>query len=383
MSSNIKNNLNKQQVNITYIIMELTDSNNDMEYVYNQLLTSFNKMHQKEIKMNHNEMKSYLSSFCEKLDAESKYFKLFLARDYRVFKGIKFTFIPKIKFEVIMSSEQDEHKKVLEQMWGNMYLLYLIGEAEKSEPNKHNMSRVAFALDLMNGKANNDILENKTMPDLFTAFKDINMDEVEKMVSSMGISKDQLDSIKSNVGIDFNDDKIKQMMSEFVKPPTENSHIFMNNILSDIKNKFKLNEDNGKVNAKMFVDQLLNVGNSIGDEYGKKVGSGELAVGDIIGALSSLATNPNSNVITEITDTLKLDKLDMKEVIEELKVRMNGKIPNELMDLLSNFDPSNINNLDIGGLIGTMMGSGENKEIPELTDDQKKELLEYYNSMEL
>lgn len=365
--------------------MDSIVSSNDIEYVYKQLLACTNKMYDKNYELNVPQMISFVKLFCEKIDDEQKYFKYFLERDCRLFKGLKFTFIPKTKFEVIMADENCDNKDLLKQMWGNMYLLYLLGEAEKQEPNTKNMSRVAFELDLMNGKVSPDISskDNNQLPDLFNAFKDLNIDEVEKMIESVGISKDQFESIKSSVGIDFNDDKIKQMMSDFIKPPTENSNVFMSSILSDIKTKFNLNEDlSGKVNAKLFVDQLLNVGNSIGDEYGKKVGSGELAVSDIIGALTNMATNPDSNIINDITKTLKLDKIDMKEVIDELKERMNGKIPNELMDLLSNFDPSNIQNLDIGGLIGSMMG-GQNQEILELTDEQKKELLEYYNKIEI
>lgn len=363
--------------------MELNDSVNDIEYVYNQLLSGFNKMYDKDVKLNFIEMKSYVSTFCQKIDKEPKYFNLFLERSPKLFKGINFTFVPKNKFEVILSSDNEANKKILEQMWGNIFLLYLLGEAELPEPNKNSMARVAFALDSLNGKISVNDKDNNQLPDLFTAFKDINMNEVEKMVGSMGISKEQIDTLKASAGIDLNDDKLKQMMAEFIKPPTENSNKFMNDILSDIKNKFNLHEEtSGKVNAKTFVDQLFNVGNSIGDEYGKKVGSGELAVGDIIGALTSMATNPDTSVIGDIKNTLKLDKIDIKEVIDELKIRMDGKIPNELMDLLKNFDPSNINNLDVGSLISTMMG-GETQQIQDLTDDQKKELLDYYDNLEI
>jgi len=362
--------------------MENTNQPNDIEYVYNQLLECVNKIYDKKYGLSVEQMKSFVNSFCNKINEDQKFMQLLLRKEIKLFKGISFTFIPKTKFEVIMNNTSEDHKELINQLWSNIYLLYLLGEAEQVEPNTKNMSKIAFQLDLMNGKISTSENESE-LPQLFSAFKDLNISDVEKMIGSVGISKEQMENIKSNIGIDLNDDKLKKLMSEYIKPPTENSNKFMSGILSDIKTKFNLNEDvSGKVNAKLFVDELLNVGNSIGDEYGKKIGSGELAVADIIGALTNVATNPDSNVISDITNTLKLDKIDMKEVIEELKERMNGKIPNELMDLLGNFDPSNIQNLDIGGLIGSMM-SGQNQEIQELTDEQKKELLEYYNNMSI
>lgn len=361
-----------------------TDETNDLTRVYGQLLSCFAQMYpDKKINMNETEYNSYVNLFCKLIGNESKYFNPFLNKDPRVFKGLKFSFIKGIKMEVILSSNKDTNEKLVNEMWNTMHMLYLLGEANKSNPNTQNMQRIALKMDISKGALIETTNDENKMPELFNAFKDINMNEIENMVSNLGISKDQFESIKSGVGLDLNDAKIKNLLSEIGKPPTEGSHRFMNDILNDVKTKFKLDENDGKVNAKLFVDQLLNVGNSIGDEYGKKIGTGELAVGDIVSAITSLASNPNgSSVISDITNTLKLDKLDMKEVIEEIKLRMDGKIPAELMALLSNFDPQNIQNLNIGEIIGTMM-SGEGENIVELTTEQKNELMEYYSSLEI
>jgi hypothetical protein len=379
--------------------MELVQTQNDMVYIHNQLLAEFNKMYSKDVSMTKTEIKSFVNKFCELVNSNSKYFNSLIRREAKVFKAMKCTLIPKIKMEVVLNDiETDDKKRMVNDLWNNIFMLYLLGEAERTEPNKLQMAKIAMALDIANGKLNmTDQNESSGLPSLLSSLetsgnedlnklignlKDLNINELENMVGSLGISNDQINSIKNSVmsGINLDDDTVKKLMSDLTKPPTENSSKFVKNILSDIKTKFNLSEHNGEVDSKEFVDKLFDVGNVIGDSYSKKLGSGELEVSDIIGALTSMATNPDMNTINEFTDTLKLNKINMKEVVTELKNRMNGKIPPELMSIIENIDPSNINNLNIGDLIGGMM-SGQEKTIEVLTEEQKKELEDFYSNI--
>jgi hypothetical protein len=354
----------------------INNEENDISYVYSQLINDFNKMYpDKSINLNNNEMNTYVIQFCKVLRSEDKYINLLLKKDARLFKISKFSFFPKMRLEVILSTDTDNSsKECIESMWKNIFLLYLLGEANQIEPNRINMSKVAFSLDI---NSKNDSSSPQT-PHLFDAFKNINLEEVEKMAGGFGINSEQLNSLKGCI----DNDKIKDLMAEFGKPPTENSNKFVKDILGDIKTKFSLNEEDGKIDSKQFVEQLLNVGNTLGDSYGKKITSGELSINDIIGAISSLATNPDDAGISDLTQTLKLDKLDIKEILNELKGQLNGKLPPELLSTLNNFDMSNLENLNIGSLLNTMM-TDKPQDIVELTDEQKKELLEYYKDISI
>jgi hypothetical protein len=176
---------------------------------------------------------------------------------------------------------------MVNDLWNNIFMLYLIGEAERTEPNKLQMARIAMALDVANGKLNTtDSNEPNGLPSFLSSLetsgnedlnklignlKDLNVNELENMAGSLGISNDQINSIKNSVmsGINLDDDTVKKLMSDFSKPPTENSSKFVKNILSDIKTKFNLSEQNGEVDPKEFVDKLFDVGNVIGGNVGK------------------------------------------------------------------------------------------------------------------
>jgi hypothetical protein len=378
--------------------MEIEQTQNDMVYVHNQLLSEFNKMYSKNVHVTNDEVKSLVFKFCSQINSDNKYFNSLIKREAKVFKAMNCTLIPKIKMEVVLNDkETDDKKKMVNELWNNIFMLYLLGEAENKDPHKLHMTKIAMALDVANGKLNLDSLESNSIPSFLSSLeasgnedlnklignlKDLNVNELETMAESIGISNDQINSIKNSVmsGINLDDDTVKKLMADFVKPPTENSSKFVKNILSDIKTKFKLSEENGEVDSKEFVDKLFDVGNVIGDSYSKKLGNGELDVSDIISALTSMATNPDMSTINEFTDTLKLNKVNMKEVVSELKNRMNGKIPPELMAIVDSIDPSNINNLNIGDLIGGMM-SGQEKTIDVLTEQQKKELEDFYGNI--
>lgn len=378
--------------------MEIEQTQNDMVYVHNQLLSEFNKMYSKNVHVTNDEVKSLVFKFCSQINSDNKYFNSLIKREAKVFKAMNCTLIPKIKMEVVLNDkETDDKKKMVNELWNNIFMLYLLGEAENKDPHKLHMTKIAMALDVANGKLNLDSKESNSIPSFLSSLeasgnedlnklignlKDLNVNELETMAESIGISNDQINSIKNSVmsGINLDDDTVKKLMADFVKPPTENSSKFVKNILSDIKTKFKLSEENGEVDSKEFVDKLFDVGNVIGDSYSKKLGNGELDVSDIISALTSMATNPDMSTINEFTDTLKLNKVNMKEVVSELKNRMNGKIPPELMAIVDSIDPSNINNLNIGDLIGGMM-SGQEKTIDVLTEQQKKELEDFYGNI--
>jgi len=384
----------------------MTDTLSDLELTYSKLINSFYELYpdkKDKVKMNETEMKLYLKQFCDKLREKQQYFTLLVKRDGKMFKGLGITLLPKLKMEVILHlTENDDlvrenKQKIVDDMWNTIWLLYLLGESEYSEPDRLKMGRIAMGLDLVNKKSIDEEVSETKKPLMFDAFKDINMSEVNGLLNSFNNGnmnkediKGMLDKVVSNPEMTNN---LKNMISSLgVNPddllnPTENSNKFVKDILGDIKSKFKLDTTtDGKVDSKKFVEQLMNVGNTIGDSYSKKLGSGELSLNDIVGAVSSMATNPDENTMNELTKSLQLDKLDLNEVLNELKGQLGGKIPSELLNSLGGMNGDSLKNMNMGSLISTMMGSmGGSKDVPvqELTEDQKKELEKYYEDLKL
>jgi len=411
-------------------------SQSDINSTYQKLIHSFYELYpdkKDKIKINEVEMQSFITTFCDRLREKPQYFSLLLKRDGKMFKGLNITLLPKLKMEVVLNiteGSDDNKKRIINSMWDTIYLLYLLGESDNKDPDRIKMSKIAFALDnsLPEGGTSkqfkmNDEINETNKPALFNATGDIKMDDVQKILGSVNFedSKEMFKNLKMNPqdiqqmlgslqNENFNKEDVKgifdKVMSnpnmadnmknimksigingspEDVLKPTENSNKFVKNILDDIKNKFKLNTSDGseKIDSKQFVEQLMSVGNTIGDSYSKKLGSGELSINDIIGAVASMATNPDEETISDLTNSLQLDKLNLPEVLDELKGQLSGKIPPELMNTFGSLNGESLKNMNIGSLIGSMMSGQKNETITELTPEQKKELEKYYEDLKL
>jgi acyl carrier protein len=182
-------------------------------------------------------------------------------------------------------------------------------------------------------------------------------------MSNIGL--DNVKDVMSNIGLDT--DKMK---------PTENSNKLVSDLMSDLKTSLKVETTNGKVDSKQFVDNLMNVGNTLGNTYSKKLSSGELSFNDIIGAVTSITTG-DTNPLNDFAG-LELDKLDMNEVLGELKNKMSDKIPSEFLDTFNN-----LQNVDVSSLINLMGSGSDSTAVKELTLEQKKELEKYYEDLKL
>lgn len=361
----------------------------DIATTYKQMLSSFYKLYpDKEGKyddLTEQDIIVLIDKFGDSLRKHNEYFNLFAKKQGKLFKGLSVTLIPKLKMEVVLNLgdlPSEEKQLLVNEMWNSIYLLYLLYESKQAEPNKVNMAKIALLLDkdTKQDNVNNDESANKN--NLNFLGKDINLDNLEEMMNKIGINKEQMNDLKNNI----DQDKIKELLGQFNAKPTEKSDKFVKDVLSDIKSKFKLNvsSENGKIDSKQFVEQLMNVGNTLGDSYGEKIKSGELSISDIIGAVSSVASGSNVDSMDDIVKSLDLDKLDLNEILNELKSRFNDKIPPELLATLGGLSNGDLKNLDIGSLVGKMMSNGNQEDkVVDLTEEQKKELAKYYEDLTL
>jgi len=354
----------------------------DIYNIYNELITEFNKLYpEMKVKVNNNEIDSYVNNFIKKLRDETGLFKYLVEKDNRLFKGLKCTLIPKKKMEVVLYADDKtiKQKEIIDNMWKNIWLIYLLGESKMENPDKIKMSKITNLME--NGKKEDDL------PKMFDALKDMDIDKMKELFESKNINTDKInDILKDGFDMDkmkdlMNDNDIKNLIGSINIEPTENSNKFIDNILDDIKDKFKLNEIDGKIDSKEFVDKLLDVGNVLGDSYGNKLKSGELSINDIIGGVSSLMSDKKNDKLSEISKSIDLDKIDVGGVFNEFKGKLDGKVPKEMMDVISGLNGDNLKNLNLGSLVDTMIGG--DKKVQELTDEQKKELEKYYENLEI
>jgi len=374
----------------------------DLQLTYQKLINSFYELYPEKkdkINMSEDEMKVFLTSFAKINKEKPQYFNMLVKRDPKFFKGTSFTLLPKLKMEVVLSnSDSDANKKIIEEMWDTIWLLYLLSESQTESPDTIKMSKIASALE----KNNNSTVQADVVP----SPSNVNIEDVLKNLNIEGGMKDILGSLKDGEGgiknildnVMSNPELVgnmKNMMSsmgidgEKCMNPNEKSNKFVSDILGDLKSKFKLKTEDGKIDSKQFVEQLMSVGSSIGDSYSKKLKSNELSINDILGAVTSMATNPQDDMLNELTSSLQLDKLDLNEVLNELKNKMGGKIPPELLNSLGGDLGGlgglggGLNNIDIGSLIGTMMSGSTKEQVKDLTSEQQKELEKYYEDLEL
>lgn len=392
--------------------MNQPNNNSDFEITYQKLINSFYELYpdkKNTVKISGDEIKNFLKTFASKNREKSQYFSLLVKRDPKYFKGIGFTLIPKIKMEVVLSTTSKND--VLNEMWDTIWLLYLLSESEHESPDTVKMSKIATLLEASNStllcsepvnqlstsSTHNPDIENN-VNELLNSFKnsDLNGDVMNDMLKSFkdgNFNKDSLkgvlDGVMSNQELSNNMKNIMATMGidgDKVSNPSEKSNKFVSDILGDLKSKFKLETVNGKIDSKKFVEQLMDIGTSIGDSYSNKLKSNEISINDILGAVTSMATNPQDDALNELSNSLQLDKLDLPEVLSELKSKMDGKIPPELMNSLggiSGLGGEGLKNIDIGSLIGSMMNTQKDGPVQELTAEQQKELEKYYEDIEL
>lgn len=216
----------------------------------------------------------------------------------------------------------------------------------------------------------------------------IDISSISGILGDLNINNIDMSSITGMLGgmdltklMDFDFKNTLNSLQEGIdEQSTANGKQMVNDILHNIKTNFKLTEQDGKIDAKQFMEQIIGVGNTLGEEYSKKLINGELSITDILGALNSISTS-DENIIGDVSDTLKLDKLNTTEVVNEFKELLRDKVPPGLMTTLDALDGDTLKNLNIGSLINNMMNTTETPT--ELTEEQKKKLIDFYENMSI
>lgn len=369
--------------------------------IYHTLLKNFNELYaNKTIKITDKEIEDILINFCNKLKSEKSMFKYLSSRDNRLFKGLKYTLIPKIKMEVILyidNNTPEDKKNIINNIWDNILVLYILAELSNEETDIESVSKIFNLLSEENKNmvplkfhdkfiSINQSQSSNELSNIFDKFSSsLNLSQIKDLMSNNELkslfteggtlSNNIPTELQSIIG-DLNIDNIKEM---FNSSASENGNDFVSDILHNIKDKFNTEEE---LNSKKFVENLLDVGNNLSDTYGTKLKNGELSIQDIISGVSNVINDSNKDVINSITSSFDINKLNISEIFDEVKTQMNGKIPKELVSLMSNINGDNLKNFNLDTLLNVMVTS-DNTVNKNLTPEQKEELIKFYDNIEI
>lgn len=342
----------------------MTDS--DVKVVYDELVSDFYKLHPSKtgsVNVTAKEIDELCINFVEKVKSHQQFSKLLIKRDPRLFKAMKIILIPKIKMEVILNKladMEDEKKIIIDKLWLDVWMLYILIDAKTENPDEMTISTLKLAIDCVSSEGSRAMKEQESL--------ELNQEQIAQAMQMMGMEGQDISKMATMV----------KSMTENIKY-TDKSKTFADDIVNDIKSKAVLAEKDGKVDSKEFVNKLLSLDETV-NKYKVKLETGEIAMDDMLGVLANMMSGDDTTV-SNISEALQLDKVDLNEVMSELKEHMDGKLPPELAGLVGELDAEKLKNLDIGNVVGQMMGGvGKQEEVKELTEEERQEMLEFYKS---
>jgi hypothetical protein len=187
--------------------------------------------------------------------------------------------------------------------------------------------------------------------------------------------------------LDKEDDKsyVNKLANAITKSHNKNSssnstNITADDILNDIKSSISNTQDGGNI-----INNILETSQKIAGKYKDKLASGEITFKDMIGSLKNSAGIDNN--VSEMLDKMvdKDGNLNMDEVLNN-DVMKNVPGMDNIQGLLGGImggDSSKNDNL-FSNIMGSMFkgNNTSNEPVSELTEEQIKELNDFYSNMD-
>ena len=240
------------------------------------------------------------------------------------------------------------------------------------------MSKMGEMLGGMDMSKMGEMLGGMDMSKMGEMLGGMDMSKMGEMLGGMDMSKIG-EMMKGIPGENGSEDMDMSKMLSTIMPgmETKKNDILMNDLIHDITSNM------GNLESS---DQVFEITKQLGEKYQKMIISGEIDSSEVIGSLMGLMTDKKF--------TEELSKIDMSKIKpEEMMSKMMENISPEMLGGLTNgnMDLTNIGSLITGitGMAGNtgMLGkTGEVKqelEQKELTEEQLKEMEEYYSKLSL
>jgi hypothetical protein len=194
-------------------------------------------------------------------------------------------------------------------------------------------------------------------------YKNQDVKILEKIANKININEPSLEQSQNKITVTGSDN-------------SQNESRLINTIINDIKTNINNNGND--------LDTLLKTTKDMGTKYQKMINDGEMSLDDMMNSMLGMIKNPQ-NILENIND-LDLSKLPnpqelMSKIGNELGIDNNSLdsiLSSDMMDsMISNkeFDPSS--------LINTILSNSKIEENTPLTEDQLKELEEFYSKLNI
>ena len=391
--------INGQKSEFFSLVLEQTEdlvnlgilSHNDFETADKLFWTKFIQNHE-EIRSDIKLTRHFIIKKKDKLIKELKT-SLFMSNIYDKFmddtKSQYWKFVHTV-FLLLESCHNEKNDAIINTLTGELAkLIKLEVVEERVETSGQESSKSSMSGRLKNKKLNkkqdeldmskiNDLLGGMDMSKMGEMLGGMDMSKMGEMLGGMDMSKIG-EMMKGIPGENGSEDMDMSKMLSTIMPgmETKKNDILMNDLIHDITSNM------GNLESS---DQVFEITKQLGEKYQKMIISGEIDSSEVIGSLMGLMTDKKF--------TEELSKIDMSKIKpEEMMSKMMENISPEMLGGLTNgnMDLTNIGSLITGitGMAGNtgMLGkTGEVKqelEQKELTEEQLKEMEEYYSKLSL
>jgi hypothetical protein len=306
-------------------------------------------------------LKNIADTFCDNIDLNKKYYNYLVDRRNKLFyKKSTVVIIKNISMKKVLERAE---KKTSNKIWENLQLMYAVyrtGDKTKKDVIKKLIESVEI---------NSLNVENKS-------------------------SNKKSTPANNNDLIDDNSDDNNQ------KDNTKTAENMMSDITQSLRESFSNQKESGKkINP---IENIIKISQTIGEKYKNKIENGELTLNDMMGSLQNIMKD------IDVADDDKLNKLNENDfksdplinnlmssgVDNMIKEMKNGNL-DSVRRIMKDMNPEKILSSmpglsGLSGSLGSMLGKkdGENKNDPKkfddvpLTDNQLKELEDFYNKVE-
>ena len=311
------------------------------------------------INISNDEIINICTNFNKNISKSNTFKNYLLTNKCKLFKALKIQFIPKIKMELVLFSDNtdsNEKKNNINNIWNQLKLIYIEIEENKSYPDVEYINSLCEQLGIVSKLKDKEIvIKDNSKLDLSNFINDN-----KNLISNLNIG-DFLNNL-NNLNLDT--DKEKNLL-------------FIKNIIFEIKNKILEIKKNNS--SKLDLKNILNNTNDIQDKYCKLLNNGEIKLNDIISGLFVLINNKE-----ECDEILK--EFDINDIIDSDNIldELTNMLPLEyrsIITLLKSNDSSN-ENFNPMDLLSSFLGNNDNKNM-ELTKEQLDELEEFYSKLKI
>lgn len=322
---------------------------------YNRILDTFvllfpDKKDKIPKEISDEEIMTLCNGIINKVNSSKNYKSLLLANKCKLFKAIKLSFIPKVKMELVLlvdKNDSEERITNVNLIWRYIKNIFISFEKSKSEPDDSYIKVLEKeSVDNEIVKLQNSLLDNKTLA----------------LLEGFGVNKSQITGLLgdlNNADQNVGNDLIRTIIAEIKNTPL-----------------YK-NRNTEKVSLKDIITNTT----ELQQKYSTLLSTGELNISAVVASLMTLMTDQSE--YDKVIKELDIENLvDTDNIIKDLTEFLPAEyrpIVNMFASQTGESSDGSFNPMD---LLGSLMGENK-KEVKELTQEQLKEIEDFYSNLKI